>query len=99
RRPLRAQELEGFEASVFDPPRAGAEAQARELARADAPVVVAVSCHPGSFARDARLLTAGGYRLETVAPVDQFRYAAHVELVAVFRKSRASKRPRGLLSR
>jgi 23S rRNA (uracil1939-C5)-methyltransferase len=86
RRPLVASELSRFDAVVFDPPRQGAQAQARELATSKVPLVVAVSCNPATFARDARLLMDGGYRLETVTPVDQFRYSAHVELVARFRR-------------
>jgi 23S rRNA (uracil1939-C5)-methyltransferase len=84
RRPLTANELNGFEALGFDPPRAGAEAQARQIAASRVARVVAVSCDPGTFARDAKLLVAGGYRLERVTPVDQFRHSAHLELVAVF---------------
>ena len=95
KRPLAAAELEGFDAVVFDPPRAGAAAQAAEIARSAVPRVVAVSCDPGTFARDAALLVQGGYRLESVVPVDQFRYAAHVELVAVLtRPARPAKRRR-----
>jgi 23S rRNA (uracil1939-C5)-methyltransferase len=71
---------------VFDPPRQGAEAQAHELAKSKVPVVVAVSCDPSTFARDARILIDGGYKLARVTPVDQFRYSAHVELVAKFEK-------------
>jgi 23S rRNA (uracil1939-C5)-methyltransferase len=82
RRPFVAQELIGFDAVVFDPPRQGAEAQARELANSRIPVVVAVSCNPVTFARDAKILIDGGYRLGEVTPVDQFRYSAHVEIVA-----------------
>jgi 23S rRNA (uracil1939-C5)-methyltransferase len=84
RRPFAPQELKAFEAVVFDPPRQGAEAQARMLAEAAAPVIVGVSCNPATFARDARILVAGGYRLVRVTPVDQFRYTPHVELVARF---------------
>ncbi len=84
RRPFLAQELKGLEAVVFDPPRQGAEAQARALAASAVPVVVAVSCNPATFARDASLLVDGGYRLTRVTPVDQFRYSAHVEIVARF---------------
>lgn len=82
RRPYVAQELKDVAAVVFDPPRQGAEAQARELARSAIPVIVAVSCNPATFARDARILIDGGYRLGTVTPVDQFRYSPHVEMVA-----------------
>ncbi len=84
RRPLIAKELEGMDAVVFDPPRAGAEAQARELARSGIAKVVAVSCDPGTFTRDAAILIGGGYTLERVTPVDQFVFSAHVELVGVF---------------
>jgi 23S rRNA (uracil1939-C5)-methyltransferase len=83
-RPLVAAELSRFDAVVFDPPRQGAQAQARELAKSRVPVVVAVSCNAASFARDARILIDGGYRIGEVTPVDQFRYAAHVEIVARF---------------
>ena len=82
RRPLVAQELKRVDALVFDPPRQGAEAQARELAKSAVAVVVAVSCNPATFARDVRLLVDGGYRLKSVTPVDQFRHSAHVEIVA-----------------
>lgn len=99
RRPMGPAELAAFDAVVFDPPRAGAAAQAAALAASQVPTVVAVSCHPASFARDAATLLAGGYRLDPVLPVDQFRYAAHVELVAVFRRaSLKTKRRRSLLS-
>jgi len=86
RKPLTARELARYHAVVFDPPRAGAEAQARALAQSKVPTVVAVSCDPASFARDAATLVAGGYRIEAVTPVDQFRHAAHVEIVGVFRR-------------
>jgi 23S rRNA (uracil1939-C5)-methyltransferase len=82
RRPLAAVELKNFDAVVFDPPRQGAEAQARELAASGVPLIVAVSCNPATFARDAATLVRAGYRLTEVTPVDQFRYAAHVEIVA-----------------
>jgi len=72
---------------VFDPPRQGAEAQARALAASALPRIVAVSCNPATFARDARILVDGGYRLVQVTPVDQFLYSAHVELVARFQKA------------
>jgi 23S rRNA (uracil1939-C5)-methyltransferase len=82
KRPLYAQELKRVDALVFDPPRQGAEAQARELAKSAVAVVVAVSCNAATFARDVRLLVDGGYRLRSVTPVDQFRHSAHVEIVA-----------------
>ena len=68
---------------VFDPPRQGAEAQARELAKSAVATVVAVSCNPATFARDVRLLVDGGYKLKSVTPVDQFRHSAHVEIVGL----------------
>ncbi|QCI66166.1 class I SAM-dependent RNA methyltransferase [Phreatobacter stygius] len=84
RRPMMAADLKGLDAVVFDPPRAGAETQAKILAKADIGRIVAVSCNPATFARDAATLIAGGWKLETVTPVDQFRWSAHVELVATF---------------
>jgi 23S rRNA (uracil1939-C5)-methyltransferase len=84
--PFLAAELDRFDAVVFDPPRQGAQAQAREIAASRVPVVAAVSCNPGTFARDMRLLVDGGYRLVGFTPVDQFRYSAHVELVARLEK-------------
>ncbi|QRE76640.1 class I SAM-dependent RNA methyltransferase [Methylobacterium aquaticum] len=86
RRPLLAPELDRFDAIVFDPPRAGAEAQSARIAESKVPVVVGVSCDAGSFARDAGVLVRGGYRLEAVTPVDQFRHSPHVEIVGVFRR-------------
>jgi 23S rRNA (uracil1939-C5)-methyltransferase len=86
RRPLTPAELKGFDVVVFDPPRPGAEAQARMLAACAVPIVVAVSCNPTTFARDAGILVDGGYRLTRVTPVDQFLYSAHVELVAAFQR-------------
>jgi 23S rRNA (uracil1939-C5)-methyltransferase len=84
RRPLMPQELRDFDAVVFDPPRQGAQAQALQLAASKVAIVVAVSCNIATFARDARILVDGGYRLEGVTPVDQFRHTPHVELVAKF---------------
>jgi 23S rRNA (uracil1939-C5)-methyltransferase len=86
KRPLVADELKKFDAVVFDPPRAGASSQAGRITAARIPLVVAVSCNPATFARDAKLLTDGGYIVETVIPVDQFLWTAHLELVAVFRR-------------
>lgn len=86
REPLTARELNQFDAVVFDPPRAGAEAQARQLAKSTVKTVIAVSCDPASFARDARILIEGGYRLMRVTPVDQFAFTGHVETVALFRR-------------
>jgi 23S rRNA (uracil1939-C5)-methyltransferase len=71
---------------VFDPPRQGAAAQSHELAASTVPIIVAVSCNPATFARDVRQLIDGGYRLSVVTPIDQFRYSAHVEIVARLEK-------------
>jgi 23S rRNA (uracil1939-C5)-methyltransferase len=84
RRPLMLQELRDYDAIVFDPPRQGALAQVQQFAASKIPVLVAVSCNVATFARDARVLMDGGYRLEGVTPVDQFRHTPHVELVARF---------------
>jgi 23S rRNA (uracil1939-C5)-methyltransferase len=84
RRPLMPQELRDYDAIVFDPPRQGAQAQAQQIAASKVPTVVAVSCNVATFARDARILIDGGYKMEAVTPVDQFRHTPHVELVARF---------------
>jgi 23S rRNA (uracil1939-C5)-methyltransferase len=84
RRPLMPQELRDYDAVVFDPPRQGAQAIATQLAASKVPVVIAVSCNAATFARDARILVDGGYAIEGVTPVDQFKYTPHVELVARF---------------
>lgn len=86
RRPLDDDELKGFDIAVIDPPRAGAAAQTAMLARSGIGTIIAISCNPNSFARDARLLIDGGYRLEAIRPVDQFLYSAEVELAALFRR-------------
>jgi 23S rRNA (uracil1939-C5)-methyltransferase len=84
RRPLFASELARFDVVVLDPPRPGATAQVQALARSTVPIVLYVSCNPGSFARDARILSDGGYRLTRVVPLDQFLWSPHVELFACF---------------
>lgn len=84
RRPLTTAELDRFEAVVLDPPRAGAKEQVAELARASVPRIAYASCNPATFARDAATLVAGGYRLDWIQPVGQFRWSTHVELVASF---------------
>ncbi|MBL3703497.1 class I SAM-dependent RNA methyltransferase [Sulfitobacter sp. BDSS02] len=85
RRPLQADEFKRVDAVVIDPPRAGAEAQIRELAQSGVPVIAHVSCNPVTFARDARALVDAGYDLEWVQVVDQFRWSVHTELVGSFR--------------
>lgn len=84
RRPLLAQEMKKLDAVVFDPPRAGAAAQAAEIGSSSVGRVVGVSCNPATFARDARILADAGFRLDRVLPVDQFLWSPHVELVGVF---------------
>jgi 23S rRNA (uracil1939-C5)-methyltransferase len=84
RRPLVAQELRDIDAVVFDPPRQGAQAQVERLVAGKVPSIVGVSCNVQTFARDARILIDGGYKIGRVTPVDQFRHTPHVELVARF---------------
>jgi 23S rRNA (uracil1939-C5)-methyltransferase len=86
RRPLMPQELRDYDTVVFDPPRQGAQAQVTQLAASRIPVVVAISCNVTTFARDVKILIDGGYKIEGVTPVDQFRHTPHVELVAKFRR-------------
>ena len=86
-RPLAAVELARFDAVVFDPPRAGAKAQTKTLAGSGVTRVVAVSCNPATFARDARALVEGGYRLAKIQPIDSFVWSAHLELVARFERT------------
>jgi 23S rRNA (uracil1939-C5)-methyltransferase len=88
RRPLMAQELRDYDTIVFDPPRQGAQAQVKQLAASKIPVVIAVSCNVATFARDARILIDGGYKIEGVTPVDQFRHTPHVEMVARFAREK-----------
>ena len=84
--PLSAKELEPFEAVVFDPPRAGADAQAVMIAKSKVKTVVAVSCAPGTLARDVKTLMAGGYVLDSVTPIDQFLFSPHIEAIAILRR-------------
>ena len=86
RRPLIEKELDKFDAVVFDPPRTGAAEQSQWLARSKVATVVAVSCNPATLARDLKTLVDGGYRLDSVTPVDQFLWSSHVEVVAVLRR-------------
>ena len=84
RRPLLAADLAKIDVAVFDPPRAGAQAQAVQFARSTIGRVVAVSCNPATFVRDAEILKGGGFSLERVHVVDQFLWSPHIEVVAVF---------------
>ncbi|RWK57900.1 class I SAM-dependent RNA methyltransferase [Mesorhizobium sp.] len=88
RRPLTFKELNAFDGVVFDPPRAGAEDQSKQIARSDVPLVAAVSCNPVTLARDLRILIEGGYALKNVTPIDQFLWSPHVEAVALLEKPR-----------
>jgi 23S rRNA (uracil1939-C5)-methyltransferase len=89
REPLTASELDGIDLVLFDPPRQGAEAQAKQIAASRCRRVIAVSCDPVTFTRDASILVAGGYALVEVLPVDQFKWSAHLEIAALF--ARGSK--------
>ena len=86
RRPLSVAELNGFEAVVFDPPRAGARSQSRIIAASMVPRIVGISCNLSTFVRDVRTLVDGGYRLLSVTPVDQFPWSRHLELVACLQR-------------
>ncbi len=87
RRPVFAQDLKGYDMAVLDPPRAGGQAQAEQLAKSKVPLVASISCNPATFARDARILIDGGYTIGPATPVDQFRWSAHVEVVAIFERA------------
>jgi 23S rRNA (uracil1939-C5)-methyltransferase len=87
RRPLSEEELARFDAVILDPPRAGAKEQVPALARAGLRRIAYVSCNPATFARDARTLMEGGWRIDWVRPVGQFRWSTHVELVASFSRN------------
>ncbi len=82
RRPLDTDDLKSFDAVVLDPPRAGAEEQVKELASSGVARIAYVSCNPATFARDAKILADGGYRIDWVRPVGQFRWSTHVELAS-----------------
>ncbi|WNO52479.1 hypothetical protein [Stakelama saccharophila] len=84
RRPLGSSELDRFDAAILDPPRAGAREQAATIARSTLPRLCYISCNPNTFARDAAIICEGGFRLEWVRPVGQFRWSTHVELAACF---------------
>jgi 23S rRNA (uracil1939-C5)-methyltransferase len=86
RRPLMTPELKYFDAVVFDPPRAGAEFQTKELARSAVKKIVAVSCNPLTLARDLAILVEGGYGITRVTPIDQFLWTSHVEVVVALEK-------------
>ena len=88
RRPLLPDEFKKIDAVVLDPPRAGAEAQVAELAKADVAKIAMVSCNPVTFARDAATLIAGGYTMQWVDVVDQFRWSSHIELAAAFTRDK-----------
>ena len=86
RRPLQPMDLKQIDALCFDPPRAGAEAQCHELAKSKVGRIAAVSCNPVTLARDLSILIAGGYKLKSVTPIDQFLWSSHVEAVALLER-------------
>ena len=86
RRPMQPMDLKQIDGVVFDPPRAGAEAQCHELARSKVSRIAAVSCNPLTLARDLSILIAGGYKLKSVTPIDQFLWSIHVEAVALLER-------------
>jgi 23S rRNA (uracil1939-C5)-methyltransferase len=79
-------DLNAFDAVVFDPPRTGARPVAQALAQSSVPTVIAVSCNPATLGRDLRILVDGGYTVERITPIDQFPWSAHLEAVAVLRR-------------
>jgi 23S rRNA (uracil1939-C5)-methyltransferase len=87
-RPVLAKDLDVYSGVVFDPPRAGAEALSKQIAKSDVPLVAAVSCNPATLARDLAILIEGGYVLRRVVPVDQFLWSPHVEAVALLTKKK-----------
>ncbi|HNS45199.1 MAG TPA: class I SAM-dependent RNA methyltransferase, partial [Alphaproteobacteria bacterium] len=84
--PVSTRELRDYSAVVFDPPRAGAKEQCQKLSKSSVPLIIGVSCNPATFARDAKILTAGGYKFKTAQMVDQFTWSTHSEIVGVFEK-------------
>ena len=94
RRPLNVEELDRFEAIVLDPPRAGAEAQMRAIAASDLRRVVSVACDVQTFARDVGILLAAGFAVDTIVPIDQFRYSPHLEIFASFHRAPKRKKRR-----
>ncbi len=86
RRPMNVKDLKYFDGAVFDPPRAGAEAQARELAKSPVRKIAAVSCNPQTLARDVKLLVDGGFKIKSVTPIDQFAYTPHLEAVVLLER-------------
>src|SRR5690606_28479679 len=84
--PLSTLELNHFDAVVFDPPRAGAHNQAQQMAKSEVPLLLAISCNPQTFAKDADALIYGGYKLDKLYMVDQFLWSTHVEVMAVFKR-------------
>jgi 23S rRNA (uracil1939-C5)-methyltransferase len=99
RRPLDKEELKRFASVIIDPPRAGAEQQVTALACSSVERIAYVSCNPATFARDARTLVDGGYSLDWVKPVGQFRWSTHVELAACFTRDGTDRSPRGSSAR
>ncbi|SFK10352.1 class I SAM-dependent RNA methyltransferase [Methylocapsa palsarum] len=97
RRPLAPKDLAAYGAVVLDPPRAGAQEQARALAESGAPLVISVSCNIRTFARDAAILCAGGYEIVRIQPIDQFRCSPHLEIIGEFRRPAVKARRRPLL--
>jgi len=85
--PIGAKQLNQYDAVIMDPPRAGALAQSREIAKSSVARVVYVSCNPATWMRDARILTGAGYKITRIIPIDQFVGATHWEIFSVFEKN------------
>ena len=86
RNPLLSEELSDLDLIVLDPPRAGAEAQIKQIALTSVPKIVMISCNPQTAARDSKILLDAGWRLTKLVPVDQFKWSNHIEIVVVFEK-------------
>ena len=72
---------------LLDPPRAGAQAVVERMSRWGPDRVVYISCHPGTLARDTRILThEQGYVLAAAGVMDMFPHTTHVESIAVFER-------------
>jgi 23S rRNA (uracil1939-C5)-methyltransferase len=85
-KPLKPNELAYYDCIVLDPPRAGAKEQTEELAKSNVEKIIYISCDPGTFTRDAKILSDGGYKIKSITPIDQFIYTPHIETVGVFEK-------------
>jgi len=85
-RPVMAEELKKTQGVVFDPPRAGAQAQTKQLALSKVKKIAAVSCNPASLAQDLGVLINNGFKIKGVHPIDQFVYTPHIEVIVLLER-------------